>query len=40
MGTNKYDNENFFDKYSQMARSLYGLKGAGEWHTFKKCFLI
>lgn len=38
MGENKYDNQNFFDKYSQMARSIYGLQGAGEWHTFKKMF--
>lgn len=36
MDTNKYDDEIFFDKYSKMARSVYGLNGAGEWHMFKK----
>ena len=38
MRENKYDNQEFFNKYSQMARSLYGLKGAGEWQTFKNMF--
>lgn len=33
---NKYDNQEFFDKYSQMARSIYGLQGAGEWKTLKR----
>lgn len=36
MINNKYDDENFFDKYSKMARSVYGLQGAGEWHELKK----
>lgn len=36
MTMNKYDDEKFFDKYSKMARSVYGLKGAGEWHELKK----
>lgn len=31
-----YDNEGFFKKYSQMARSKDGLAGAGEWPTLKK----
>lgn len=31
----KYDDEEFFGKYSKMARSVYGLQGAGEWQTFK-----
>ena len=33
---NKYDNETFFQKYSQMSRSQEGLQGAGEWQTLKK----
>lgn len=36
MTMNKYDDEKFFEKYSKMARSVYGLKGAGEWHELKK----
>lgn len=36
MINNKYDDENFFNKYSKMARSVYGLQGAGEWHELKK----
>lgn len=35
MRNNKYDDKKFFDKYSKMARSVYGLQGAGEWQTFK-----
>lgn len=31
MKENKYDDELFFHKYSEMTRSRYGLKGAGEW---------
>ena len=27
---NEYDNEHFFEQYAQMARSRYGLSGAGE----------
>lgn len=30
-----YDDPVFFDKYSQMDRSRLGLKGAGEWETFR-----
>lgn len=36
MKENKYDNTVFFDKYSQMDRSIKGLAGAGEWHQLKK----
>ncbi|WP_056979595.1 class I SAM-dependent methyltransferase [Companilactobacillus nodensis] len=32
---NIYDNEEFFEKYSQMNRSKNGLSGAGEWSTLK-----
>lgn len=35
MKQNKYDEENFFDKYSQMERSIGGLEAAGEWHILK-----
>lgn len=36
MKENKYDDEVFFEKYSQMYRSIYGLQGSGEWHEFEK----
>lgn len=36
MKENKYDDEKFFEKYSQMTRSVKGLEGAGEWHELKK----
>ncbi|NDV96068.1 class I SAM-dependent methyltransferase [Dysgonomonas sp. 521] len=36
MKENKYEDNTFFDQYSQMARSIQGLKGAGEWHVLKK----
>lgn len=35
MINNKYNNDTFFEKYSQMARSVHGLQGAGEWQTLK-----
>lgn len=35
MKENKYDNPLFFDKYSQMQRSVEGLAGAGEWRVLK-----
>lgn len=35
MKQNIYDNKVFFDKYSQMARSVKGLEGAGEWETLQ-----
>jgi len=36
MKENKYDDLTFFNQYSQMARSLHGLQGAGEWHALKQ----
>lgn len=33
---NIYDDEVFFEKYSQMDRSVKGLDGAGEWHILKE----
>lgn len=33
---NAYDKKKFFEKYSQMERSVKGLEGAGEWHELKK----
>lgn len=36
MKENKYNDENFFQKYSAMSRSIEGLKGAGEWSELKK----
>lgn len=35
---NIYDDKNFFDAYSQMARSTGGLASAGEWHQLKPMF--
>lgn len=35
MKENKYDNDLFFEKYSQMDRSKEGLIAAGEWETLK-----
>lgn len=36
MKENKYDNEQFFEKYSRMLRSQKGLEGAGEWSELQK----
>lgn len=36
MREDKYDNQVFFEKYGQMARSRQGLKGAGEWRELEK----
>lgn len=36
MKENKYDNELFFHKYSEMTRSKKGLEGAGEWSELQK----
>ena len=36
MKQNKYNDKIFFEKYSQLKRSIQGLKGAGEWHAFKR----
>ena len=30
-----YDDPAFFEKYSDMPRSRFGLEGAGEWHVFR-----
>ncbi|AZN41246.1 class I SAM-dependent methyltransferase [Paenibacillus albus] len=35
MKQNKYDDNSFFAKYSQMPRSVGGLEAAGEWSTFR-----
>lgn len=37
MKENRYDDEAFFEKYSQMGRSVQGLEGAGEWLELKQC---
>lgn len=36
MKENKYDNDVFFKKYSEMNRSKQGLSGAGEWSELQK----
>jgi len=36
MKQNIYDTKAFFEKYSQMGRSVKGLAGAGEWKTLEK----
>ena len=35
MKENKYDDNIFFQKYSQMSRSQQGLAGTGEWETLE-----
>lgn len=35
MKENKYDDDRFFEQYSQMSRSVMGLAGAGEWHALR-----
>src|SRR5882724_4771224 len=35
MKQNKYDDPEFFAKYSMMPRSTGGLDNAGEWHAFR-----
>lgn len=35
MKQNKYDEDEFFEAYGQMERSMKGLEGAGEWHALK-----
>lgn len=35
MKQNKYDEAEFFDNYSKMARSVQGLDAAGEWHELQ-----
>ena len=36
MKENKYDDDQFFNKYGEMNRSKYGLSGAGEWSELQK----
>ena len=36
MKENKYDEQSFFQKYSEMSRSKEGLKGAGEWQQLRE----
>ncbi len=36
MKENKYDDDQFFNKYGEMNRSKYGLSGAGEWSKLQK----
>src|SRR5690349_4865449 len=36
MKENKYDQQEFFDQYAKMRRSIGGLPAAGEWHEFQK----
>lgn len=36
MKENKYDTPDFFEKYSQMQRSVKGLQGAGEWYILEQ----
>lgn len=36
MKENKYDDISFFNQYKKMARSIGGLKAAGEWHELEK----
>lgn len=38
MMNNEYDNKKFFEEYSKMPRSKYGLSSAGEWHQLKPLF--
>lgn len=35
---NEYDDPKFFEEYSRMARSVYGLSAAGEWGQLKELF--
>ena len=37
---NIYDNENFYEEYSKMARSRQGLDGAGERHQLRPMLLL
>lgn len=36
MKQNKYDNDAFFEAYSQFPRSVEGLNAAGEWHELQR----
>lgn len=35
MKENRYDDEEFFNRYGKMTRSIKGLEGAGEWYIFR-----
>ncbi len=39
MKENKYDDQVFFRKYSEMSRSRQGLSGAGEWSELQRVLL-
>lgn len=36
MQQNKYDDQDFFDQYGAMLRSIKGLSAAGEWHVLQR----
>lgn len=36
MKENRYDDDDFFDRYRRMPRSVEGLEAAGEWHELRK----
>ena len=36
MKQNKYDDNNFFESYGKMPRSIDGLNSAGEWYILRK----
>lgn len=36
MAQNIYDNEDFFEQFAKLPRSLQGLKGAPEWSTISE----
>jgi 2-polyprenyl-3-methyl-5-hydroxy-6-metoxy-1,4-benzoquinol methylase len=36
MKQNKYDDPNFFERYSAMSRSVEGLSAAGEWYVLRE----
>ena len=35
MKENRYDDEEFFNRYGKMTRAIKGLEGAGEWYIFR-----
>lgn len=36
MKENRYDDQEFFEEYKRMPRSVYGLAAAGEWHELQR----
>lgn len=36
MKQNKYDDNDFFESYGKMPRSIDGLNSAGEWYVLRK----